>query len=147
MVLIYTNARCVSCKKAKKWLEIHGVKYKEKNLNKFNLKESDIDSILDHEQIDFTNIISTRSRIFKQQKFDLFSLKIKQIKRFIIENPSICKKPIIYDKNSIVIGYNQDDIRVFIPKNLRHYIIRNNIHIKKHNYVQMIKEYFSKINK
>jgi regulatory protein spx len=142
MVFIYTTNRCSSCQKAKKWLELHNIKYQEKNLNNFELTESDIDLILSYEEIDFTNIISTRSKIFKEQKIDLFSMKIKQVKEFIIQNPGICKKPIICDNKSIVIGFNKEDIRIFMPKSLRKFIIQNNISIKNQTYINKIRKYF-----
>ncbi|KXT29366.1 regulatory protein spx [Candidatus Phytoplasma oryzae] len=147
MVFIYTTNRCSSCQKAKKWLELHNIHYKEKNLNNFTLTESDIDLILSYEEIDFTKIISTRSKIFKEQQIDLFSLKTQQVKKFIVKNPGICKKPIICNSKSIVIGYNQEDIRIFMPKNLRQYIIRNNISIKNNSYIKKIKKYFSDLRK
>ncbi|MDC9032132.1 ArsC/Spx/MgsR family protein [Columbia Basin potato purple top phytoplasma] len=144
MVFILTSNRCSSCKKAKQWLDLHHIKYHEKNLSHSSFTEKDIDIILNYENIDFTNIISTRSRIFKKQKKDLFLMTIQKIKKFIVKNPSICKKPIIYNSKSIVIGYNKEDIRVFMPKNLRKYIIQNNINTEyNNNYVFMIKKYFS----
>ncbi|KAB8122043.1 MAG: regulatory protein spx [Candidatus Phytoplasma cynodontis] len=147
MVFIYTANRCSSCQKAKRWLELHNIEYKEKNLNTFKLTEFDIDLILSYEEIDFTKIISTRSKIFKEQKIDLFSMKIQQVKKFIVKNPSICKKPIIFNNKSIVIGYNQEDIRIFMPKNLRQYIIKNNISIKNQSYVKKIKKYLTDLKK
>ncbi|WCA22597.1 ArsC/Spx/MgsR family protein [Candidatus Phytoplasma oryzae] len=145
MVFIYTANRCSSCQKAKKWLELHNIEYKEKNFNNLSLTEFDIDLILSYEEIDFTRIISTRSKIFKEQKIDLFSMKIQQVKKFIVQNPSIFKKPIIFNNKSIVIGYNQEDIRIFMPKKLRQYIIKNNISIKNQSYVRKIKKYLNSL--
>ncbi|AYJ01004.1 transcriptional regulator Spx [Candidatus Phytoplasma ziziphi] len=144
MICILTSNRCSSCKKAKKWLDLHHVHYQEKNLSSCQLTEEDIDVILHYDNIDFTSIISTRSKLFKKQKNDLFSMTIKEIKKFIIKNPSICKKPIIYDEKSIVIGYNKEDIRIFMPKNLRQYIIQNNLNTEQNDdYMSRIKNYFN----
>ena len=46
-------------------------------------------------------------------------MKTSELEQLIIENPSILRRPIIIDDNKIQIGYNDDDIRVFIPRELR----------------------------
>ncbi|MDV3198265.1 MAG: ArsC/Spx/MgsR family protein [Vigna little leaf phytoplasma] len=142
MVFIYTRNRCASCLKAKKWFKLHRIQYKEKNLNISKLTESNINTILSYEGIDFTSFISTRCSILKKYK-DFFCLSVKQVKKFIIQNShKICKTPIIYNDKNILIGYNNEDIRIFIPKHLRSYIIKNSINHKSSNYLEMINKYF-----
>ena len=46
-------------------------------------------------------------------------MKTSELEQLIIENPSILRRPIIIDDQKIQIGYNDDDIRVFIPRELR----------------------------
>ena len=46
-------------------------------------------------------------------------MKTSELEQLIIENPSILRRPIIIDDNKIQVGYNDDDIRVFIPRELR----------------------------
>ncbi|MEZ0180521.1 ArsC/Spx/MgsR family protein ['Camptotheca acuminata' phytoplasma] len=142
MVFIFTDNRCFLCQKAKNWLDFHHIKYQEKNLSIFKLNESYIDLILSYENVDFNSIISTRSKVFKNQKKNLFSMTIDQIKKIIVKNPNILKKPIICDKKNVVIGYNKEDMRIFIPKKLRQYIIANDIHFKYKDYASIIKQYY-----
>ena len=42
-------------------------------------------------------------------------MKLNELMDFIIDNPTILKRPIIVDDRKIQVGYNQEDIRVFIP--------------------------------
>ena len=46
MVKIYVTPTCSSCRKAKKWLEEHNVKYKEINLLSTKLTDDDLNLIL-----------------------------------------------------------------------------------------------------
>ncbi|QTX02754.1 regulatory protein spx [Candidatus Phytoplasma luffae] len=146
MVFIFASDRCNSCKKAKTWLNLHQIKYQEKKLNTSQFKISDIDLILGYENIDFNKILSIRSNFFKKQKINLFSMSVAQIKQIIFQNPNILKKPIICDEKFIIIGYNKDDIRIFLLKMLRKYIIQKNINLRYNkDYNSAIKEYFEKI--
>ena len=61
------------------------------------------------------DIISTRSKIIKESGVDVDSMTVKELLRFIQDNPSILKRPIIVDDRKIQVGYNADEIRAFIP--------------------------------
>ena len=61
------------------------------------------------------DIISTKSKIIKENNLDIDSMTVKQLVAFIKENPYILKRPIIVDDHRIQVGYNPDDIRSFIP--------------------------------
>ena len=39
---------------------------------------------------------------------------------FIIDNPSVLKRPIIINECELQVGYNNEDITIFLPKELRH---------------------------
>ncbi|UKI48962.1 MAG: hypothetical protein L6U99_09045 [Clostridium sp.] len=38
---------------------------------------------------------------------------------FLINNPSALKRPILVDDNKLQVGYNNEEIRTFIPKEQR----------------------------
>ena len=46
-------------------------------------------------------------------------MKINDLIKFIQENPSVLKRPIMIDERRFQVGYNAEEIRVFIPKELR----------------------------
>ena len=123
MITIYTTPSCSSCRKAKKWLDDHKVSYEEKNLFNHRITDEDIDSMLEHAENGFDDIISTRSKIFKEQQLEVDDMSIRQLKDFIIENPSVLKRPIIVDEKRMQVGYNDEEIRIFIPKKLRDLIM------------------------
>jgi regulatory protein spx len=140
MIIIYTTPSCSSCRKAKKWLEKYYIKFEEKNLNNYSLVEEDIIEMVSVAKNKFQDIISTRSKIFKEGNLDLESSSEDELIKKIISSPTILKRPIIIEvdefKNTgikflrhprnarkIQIGYNDDDIRIFIPNWLRQAIM------------------------
>ena len=67
----------------------------------------------------FEDIISTRSKIIKENKVDINSMNLNQLMDFIIEHPTILKRPIILSDLELQVGYNVDDITLFLPPELR----------------------------
>ena len=57
--------------------------------------------------------------IHMQNDIDIDSMKINDLIKFIQENPSVLKRPIMIDERRFLVGYNSEEIRVFIPKELR----------------------------
>jgi regulatory protein spx len=67
----------------------------------------------------FEDIISTRSKIFKEKHLDPESMSVQSLVDFIISYPSVLKRPIIINETELQVGYNNEDITIFLPKELR----------------------------
>ena len=94
----------------------------------------------------FEDIISTRSKVFKDQDLDVESMSVSQLKDFIIDNPSVLKRPIIIDDKRMQVGYNDEEIRVFIPRRLRQLVMCQDCPAGETcDYQQAIKKYFEEI--
>jgi regulatory protein spx len=119
MVRIYTSPSCSSCRKVKKWFELQGIQYEERNIFSATLNEIELKEMLAKTENGTEDIISTRSKIIKEQNLDVENLSISQLVTFIRENPSVLKRPIMVDQRRIQVGYNEEEIRTFIPVNKR----------------------------
>jgi regulatory protein spx len=140
MLKIYTTPSCASCRKAKNWLEEHNIPYEEKNIFAFPITKEDIKLMLKNTENGFEDIISTRSKYLQENNIDIESLKYSELEQLIIDNPSILKRPIIVDDNKLQIGYNEEDIRVFIPKELRKILM--SLDCDACNYKDELKKYY-----
>ncbi len=116
MITIYTTPSCSSCRKAKKWLKEHNIDYVEKNLFNTKFTKNDLIEILEKTDFGFDDIISTRSKVFKENDLSVDKLTINELIKFIQENPSILKRPIIIDDKRLQIGYNDEEIETFLPR-------------------------------
>jgi len=119
MITLYTSSSCSSCRKAKKWLEENSIPFKEKNIVGIRLTRDDIINMLKFSENGFEDIISTRSKIFKDTNLDTEEMRFGELADFIIDNPTILKRPIIINDKIMQTGYNEDEIRAFIPARLR----------------------------
>lgn len=148
MITIFTTPSCSSCRKAKKWLDDHKISYEEKNLFSQRITESDIDRMLENAENGFEDIISTRSKIFKEENLDVEDMKISELKSFIIDNPSVLKRPIMIDGDKMQVGYNDEEIRVFIPRRLRELIMCQDCPNGENcDYQSALRRYFDEIKK
>lgn len=126
MIKIYTTPSCASCRKAKKWLKDHNIPFTEKNIFAFPLNKEDIMLMLKNSENGFEDIISTRSKYLTDNNIDVESLKTNELIDLIIKEPSILRRPIIVDDKRMQVGYNNDEIRVFIPSELREQLMCSN---------------------
>ena len=123
MITIYTTPSCSSCRKAKKWFDDHRIEYREKNIFNIKLTRDDIVMMLKNTDNGFDDIISTRSKVFQEQNLDIEDMSMSGLTNFIINNPSVLRRPIIIEDKKMQVGYNEDEIRTFIPRRLREIIM------------------------
>lgn len=119
VIIIYTTPSCSSCRKAKRWLDKLGLEYREKNLFVTPLTEEEIKYILERTENGTEDIISKRSKVILEQGINIDEMTTNEIITFIQKNPSVLRRPIIIDEKRLQIGYNDEEIRVFIPRELR----------------------------
>ncbi|QVK21724.1 transcriptional regulator Spx [Mycoplasmatota bacterium] len=119
MIQMYTTPSCGSCRKAKKWFNDRGIPFTEKNIFSVKMTQNEVMNILRNTENGVFDIISSRSKLIVNSDIDLNSLSMNELINFIIDNPSVLRRPIILSDTNIQIGYNEDDIRVFIPVEYR----------------------------
>ncbi|CAD2072922.1 regulatory protein Spx [Phocicoccus schoeneichii] len=119
MVTLFTSPSCTSCRKAKAWLEEHNIPYSERNIFSEPLKLDEVKAILRMTEDGTDEIISTRSKAFQKLNVDIYSLPMNKLYDLIMDNPGMLRRPIILDHKRLQVGYNEDEIRRFLPRTVR----------------------------
>lgn len=119
MVTLFTSPSCTSCRKAKQWLKEHDIAFNERNIFSDKLSLDEVKEILRMTEDGTEEIISTRSKTFQKLNLDIDSLPMKELYQIIIDNPGILRRPIIIDEKRLQVGYNEDEIRRFLPRQVR----------------------------
>ncbi|CAM3180781.1 transcriptional regulator Spx [Leuconostoc rapi] len=119
MVTVFSSPSCTSCRKAKQWLESHNIDYIERDVNKLPLRADEVKVLLRLTEDGTEELISKRSKVYAELDFDLDSISINEFIDLIVANPSLLKRPIIMDERRMQVGYNDDEIRRFLPKDVR----------------------------
>ena len=63
--------------------------------------------------------MSTRSKAFQELNIDLDEISMNELIDLIEKNPSLLRRPIILDDRRMQVGYNEDEIRRFLPRSVR----------------------------
>lgn len=120
MVHLYSSPSCTSCRKAKAWLKEHNIPFKERNILSNPLTKNEILQVLSLTEEGTKEIISTRSNTFRKLQIDLDDLSLDHLIDLIQKHPSLLRRPIIMDDRRLQIGFNEDEIRMFLPHSYRH---------------------------
>ena len=89
------------------------------------LTSDELRSILALTENGTDDLISTRSKIFQKLNVDVDELSISQLIDLIETYPSLLRRPIILDDKRMQIGFNEDEIRAFLPRNSRKQELKN----------------------
>ena len=119
MVYLYLSPSCTSCRKAKAWLEEHGLAYIERNIFSESLTIEEIKEILRMTEDGTDEIISTKSKTFQKLNVNMESLQLQELYKIIKDNPGLLRRPIILDEKRLNVGYNEEEIRRFLPRKVR----------------------------
>ncbi len=119
MVTLYTSPSCTSCRKARAWLEEHDIPYQERNIFSEPLTMDEIKNILRMTEDGTEEIISKRSKAFQKLHVSLDDLPMKTLYSMIQKDPGLLRRPIIIDDKRLQVGYNEDEIRRFLPRDVR----------------------------
>ncbi|SHG59875.1 transcriptional regulator Spx [Ornithinibacillus halophilus] len=117
-VKIY-GAACSSTRKAKQWFVNNDIEFTERNILKEPLTVEELQGILRMTVEGTEEIISTRSKVYKELDLDIDSLPLIELLEIIHQHPRLLRSPIIIDEKRIQVGYHIDDIRQFLPRKTR----------------------------
>lgn len=119
MIQLYVTPSCLSCRKARAWLEENGIDFEEHNLFSAPPSVQELKMMLHLTEEGTSEIISVRSKAFQELGIDLDDLSVTELLELIQGNPGLLRRPIIFDAKRLVIGYNEDEIRSFLPREVR----------------------------
>lgn len=113
MIVLYTSPGCSSCRKVKTYLKDNNIAFIEKNIFKVLLNDEEIKYLISRTLNGTDDLISKNSKIIKNSNLNIDDMSINELCEYIINNPSILKRPIIIDDKNMLIGYDDEEIEVF----------------------------------
>ena len=124
MLTLYTSPSCTSCRKARAWLQEHQIPFVERNIFSEPLNSSELKTILQMTEDGTEEIISTRSKVFQKLNMDLDELPLQELLELVQNNPGLLRRPIMIDDKRLQVGFNEDEIRRFLPRDVRQLELR-----------------------
>ncbi|OJG66080.1 spx/MgsR family transcriptional regulator [Enterococcus malodoratus] len=100
-------------------MEEQGLTFEERNIITDPLTKRELKEILALTETGTEEIIATRSKVYNKFSFDFNDLSFNELVEVIQENPSLLKRPIVMNETKLQIGFNEDEIHQFIPREVR----------------------------
>lgn len=120
MIEVYYLSNTNSGRTAMNWLESHNLHYVERKITKkVPIEVHEVKKILALAENGFDDINNARTKRFKALEIDEDECSTEYLIDILIKNPSIIKLPIVIDEKKLVIGFNEREIRCFLPKEYR----------------------------
>ena len=106
MTMLYGIANCDTIKKAKKWLEAHGVDYQFHDYRKDGL-DADLLATLE-QQLGWENLLNKRGTTFRklpeEQKNNLDKDSARAL---MLEQPAMIKRPVLVNDGHYELGFKE----------------------------------------
>lgn len=119
MIKLYFTKSSSTCRKAREWLINNKLPFQEINLNKATLSHKEIYHILSLTEAGTDDIISKRAASFQDIAYTFEDLSLTDAVSMIKQNISLLRIPLIVDESHIQVGFNEDDVRKFVPRPAR----------------------------
>ena len=119
MVTLYVTPSCTSCRKARAWLEENNIPYQERNIFTEPLTLNEIKAILRMTEEGTEDIVSTRSKAYAELNIDISEMPLNDFFDLVQKEPGLLRRPIMIDEKRLQVGYNEDEIRRFLPREVR----------------------------
>lgn len=118
-VTLFTSPSCTSCRKAKKWLKTHEVDFVEQNIFVQAPSAKQLKMVLQLTENGTEDIISKRSKDYKKLTVEIDTLPVSELINLITQHPGLLRRPILFDEKRLQVGFNEDEIRRFLPRHIR----------------------------
>lgn len=120
MIIIYYSLSNSSCRKAIQWFKERKIEVIQKRVSQ--ISKTDLLKALSLSENGFSDILKRISQCdseVEQSIQEISTLSFNEAITYTLKHPEILKIPLMLDENKLVLGYNTDTIRVFIPKSHR----------------------------
>lgn len=121
-VKIYTLSSSTSSRRAVEFLTENNIQFEEQRMTIDPMTKEQMMEVLEKTYGGLDDILSERSKCYKmlcKKGINFDNISLSRISELIVEYPRLLKAPIILDNNKVNVGYNDEEIRSFIPKSER----------------------------
>lgn len=120
MIIMYAQGANTSNKQALSWFKLRGLEIREENMHQ--LSKENLLQILALSDQGFSEILKHRAgegTVLRNKLDAIQALSFNDTVDFILHNTEVLKSPIIFGEDRLLVGFNAEEIRKFMPKRYR----------------------------
>ncbi len=110
MLTLYGIKNCDTVKKARRWLEDHGVEYQFHDFRQDGLDKAQLTGWL--EQLGWEAILNKRSTTWRNlsDKDKAISTN-QQAGKLLLANPTLIKRPVVEKNKTLLVGFKESEFK------------------------------------
>ncbi|WP_407350381.1 ArsC/Spx/MgsR family protein [Lactococcus garvieae] len=120
MITLYYSLSSTSSKQAMNWFKSRDMKICKKR--GYDISREDILRVLSLSETGFSEFLKSRGNTGRETQEKLAfveSLSFSEAIDYVLAHPEIIRLPITFDDKRLLVGFNGEEIRQFIPKAYR----------------------------
>jgi arsenate reductase (glutaredoxin) len=110
-ITYYGYPKCTTCRKAKKWLDEHGVAYDEIDIKEAPPSEEQLREIIPASGLELKKFFNTSGKVYRESglKDRLPDLSEEEKIRLLASDGMLLKRPIVFDGEKATVGFREAD--------------------------------------
>ena len=110
MLTLYGIKNCDTVKKARRWLEDHGVEYQFHDFRQDGLNKKQLSGWV--EQLGWEVIVNKRSTTWRNlSDKDKELTTNSQAVKLLLANPTLIKRPVVQSNKKFLVGFNENEFK------------------------------------
>lgn len=110
-MLFVEYPKCSTCKKAKKWLDDHGLEYEDRHIVEDNPSASEIRDWQMISGLPISRFFNTSGMLYREMQL---SKKLRTMENFEMltllgSNGMLVKRPILVDGDTVLVGFKEEE--------------------------------------
>lgn len=138
-IIIYTISSNKASRETIEFFKENQVDYIEQNVLKEPLSKSVIQYLF-YRADRMEKLLAKKSKGYKELQTLLNDddVRMSDIYQFIQENPRVLKYPIVLDQQRLMVGYNEHNIRTFLPRKMKQQYFHRTLEKEKRQEVSFV---------
>ena len=110
-MLFIEYPRCSTCRKAKKWLDEHGIEYEDRDIIKDNPQKEELKEWYEKSDLNLKRFFNTSGKLYRELKLKdkLQDMTEDEQLELLATDGMLVKRPIIVSDNYITTGFKQKE--------------------------------------
>ncbi len=110
MLLLYYPP-CSTCKKAKSWLDEHGISYEDRNIKEQNPTYEELKDWYERSGLELKKFFNTSGLLYKELKLKdkLPGMSEEEKLRLLASDGMLVKRPLVVMENNVLVGFREPE--------------------------------------
>ena len=110
-MLFIEYPKCTTCKKAKKWLDEHGIVYTDRNIKEENPALDELKEFLNKSGLPIRKFFNTSGMLYREMglKDKLDSMTEEEMLSLLSTDGMLVKRPLIVTEKAVLVGFKEKE--------------------------------------